>query len=44
MEKEIAGKMIKVNDEGYLTDFSQWTKEIGDAIAAEDNVTMTPRH
>ncbi len=44
MEKEIAGKMIKVNDEGYLTDFSQWTKEIGEAIAAENNITMTPRH
>ncbi|HRD09198.1 MAG: TusE/DsrC/DsvC family sulfur relay protein [Saprospiraceae bacterium] len=44
MEKEIAGKMIKVNDEGYLTDFSQWTKEVGEAIAAENNITMTPRH
>jgi tRNA 2-thiouridine synthesizing protein E len=44
MEKEIAGKMIKVNDEGYLTDFTQWTKEVGEAIAAENNITMTPRH
>lgn len=44
MEKEIAGKMISVNDEGYLTDFSQWTKEVGEAIAAENNITMTPRH
>ncbi|MBK7789426.1 MAG: TusE/DsrC/DsvC family sulfur relay protein [Saprospiraceae bacterium] len=44
MEKEIAGKMIKVNDEGYLTDFSQWTQEVGAAIAAENNIAMTPRH
>ncbi|MBK8112818.1 MAG: TusE/DsrC/DsvC family sulfur relay protein [Saprospiraceae bacterium] len=44
MEKEIAGKMIKVNDEGYLTDFSQWTREVGEAIAAENNIIMTPRH
>ena len=44
MEKEIAGKMIKVNDEGYLTDFSQWTREVGEAIAAENHITMTPRH
>ncbi|MBK8852383.1 MAG: TusE/DsrC/DsvC family sulfur relay protein [Saprospiraceae bacterium] len=44
MEKEIAGKMIKVNDEGYLTDFSQWTQEVGAAIAAENNIVMTPRH
>ena len=44
MEKEIAGKMIKVDDEGYLTDFSQWTQEVGAAIAAENNIVMTPRH
>ncbi|MBP9193490.1 MAG: TusE/DsrC/DsvC family sulfur relay protein [Saprospiraceae bacterium] len=44
MEKEIAGKMIKVNDEGYLTDFSQWTREVGEAIAAENNIIMSPRH
>lgn len=44
MEKEIAGKMIKVNDEGYLTDFSQWTREVGEAIAAENNIVMSPRH
>ncbi|MBK9688043.1 MAG: TusE/DsrC/DsvC family sulfur relay protein [Saprospiraceae bacterium] len=44
MEKEIAGKMIKVNDEGYLTDFSQWTQEVGAAIAEENNIVMTPRH
>lgn len=44
MEKEIAGKSIKVNDEGYLTDFSQWTREVGEAIAAENNIVMTPRH
>ena len=43
MEKEIAGKMIKVNDEGYLTDFSQWTREVGEAIAAENNIIMSPR-
>jgi TusE/DsrC/DsvC family sulfur relay protein len=44
MEKEIAGKMVNVNDEGYLTDFTQWTKEVGEAIAVENNITMTPRH
>lgn len=44
MEKEIAGKLINVNDEGYLTDFTQWTQEVGEAIAAENNITMTPRH
>lgn len=44
MEKTVAGKTIQVNEEGYLTDFSQWTKEVGEAIAKEDGVEMTARH
>jgi len=38
MEKVIAGKTINVNEEGYLQDFSQWTKEIGEQIAIEEGV------
>ncbi|MBX9892384.1 MAG: TusE/DsrC/DsvC family sulfur relay protein [Chitinophagaceae bacterium] len=34
MEKLLAGKNIAVNEEGYLTDFNQWDKEVGNAIAA----------
>jgi len=44
MESTIAGKTITVNQEGYLTDFSQWTKEVGESIAADANITLTPRH
>lgn len=44
MEREIAGRMIQVNEEGYLTDFSQWTKEIGEALATENNIQMSARH
>jgi TusE/DsrC/DsvC family sulfur relay protein len=44
MEREIAGVMIQVNDEGYLTDFSQWNQSVGEAIAKEVEVDMTPRH
>lgn len=44
MEKTVAGKTIHVNEEGYLTDFSQWTKEVGDEIAKEEGIVMTPRH
>lgn len=35
---------IKVNDEGYLTDFSQWTKEIGEELAKENEIEMTDKH
>ncbi len=44
MEKTIANTVLKVNEEGYLTDFSQWTKEVGSTLAQEANISMTPRH
>lgn len=44
MKKLIAHTEIEVNEEGYLTDFSQWTKEIGECIADENGVSLTDRH
>lgn len=44
MERTIAGKTIAVNDEGYMTDFKQWDKSIGEALATESEVSLTPRH
>lgn len=44
MEKMIAEKTITVNDEGFMTDFKQWDKEIGEALAKEANIELTPRH
>ncbi|MBI1193603.1 MAG: TusE/DsrC/DsvC family sulfur relay protein [Bacteroidetes bacterium] len=44
MEKTIANTVLKVNEEGYLTDFSQWNQEVGSAIAQEANIGMTARH
>ena len=44
MIKTIKQVEIQVNDEGYLTDFSQWTKEIGAEIAKEHGIEMTDQH
>lgn len=44
METTIAGYKLNVNEEGYLTDFSQWTKEIGNDIAKQEGIEMTDRH
>lgn len=44
MEKMILGKAIAVNDEGYLTDFNQWDREIGSELAKENLIDLTPRH
>lgn len=44
MKKVIANLEIDVNEEGYLTDSSQWTKEVGNEIAKENNIEMTDQH
>ena len=36
--KEIAGVTVDVNEEGYLTDASQWTKAIASSIAKEEGI------
>lgn len=44
MKKLIANQEIDVNEEGYLVEFSQWTKEIGECIAGECDIKMTDNH
>ena len=44
MEKIIGTKTVNVNEEGYLTDFSQWDREIGHGIATEKGIEMTDKH
>lgn len=44
MKKVIANKEIDVNEEGYLEDFSQWTKEVGAELAKEQGIDMTDKH
>ncbi len=42
--KTIAGVNIDVNEEGYMTDASQWTKEIAGEIAKEEGLELTDEH
>ena len=43
--KVIAGKEVQVNDEGFMTDPSEWNKEVAAAIAAEEGITeLTEAH
>jgi len=44
MEKIIAGKTVAVNEEGYLVNFSQWDKTIGEELAKEADINLTPSH
>jgi tRNA 2-thiouridine synthesizing protein E len=44
MEKLIAGKNVQVNEEGYLTNFAEWNKEIGEVLAVEADIQLSPKH
>jgi tRNA 2-thiouridine synthesizing protein E len=43
--KVIAGKTVQVNDEGFMTDPNEWTKEIACEIALQEGIPeLTPAH
>ncbi len=44
METVLAGIKVIVTDDGYLSDFSQWNREIGEEIAKGEEIEMTDRH
>lgn len=43
-QKVYAGVTVDVNEEGYFTNPSQWTKEIAVEIAKEEGVALTEKH
>ena len=44
MDLNIAGYKLDVTEDGYLTDQSQWNKEIAEEIAKQENIELTDRH
>lgn len=42
--KTIAGQSIEVNDEGYMVDASQWSREIAAELAKEEGIELTDKH
>ncbi|MCF8367521.1 MAG: TusE/DsrC/DsvC family sulfur relay protein [Bacteroidales bacterium] len=43
-QKTYAGVSVDVNEEGYFTDPSQWTKEIAKDVAKQEGVELTDKH
>jgi TusE/DsrC/DsvC family sulfur relay protein len=44
MLREYGGHQVTVNNEGFMTDATQWTPEIGEAIADDIGLKLTPDH
>ena len=42
--RNIAGKDVQVNEEGFLTNPAEWTKEIAEALAKEESIELTEAH
>ncbi len=40
----IAGVEVHVNDEGFLTEYDEWTEDIGAELAKNIGVEMTDEH
>lgn len=44
MALEVNGTTIDTNDNGYLGNAEDWSDAVADAIAAQEEVTLTDRH
>lgn len=44
MEKTIAGKVINVNEEGYLLNMDEWNEDIAREMAKDDQLELGNRH
>lgn len=40
----VGGQELTLDEDGYLTDWSVWTKEAADAFAAIDGIELTDEH
>ncbi len=41
---EFQGKQIEVDEDGYLVNLDDWSKEIAAHLASQDNITLTDAH
>ncbi len=42
--KMIAGKNVQVNEEGFMINPAEWTKEIAVEMAKEESIELSPAH
>ena len=42
--QEIAGKVVQVNDEGFMTVYDEWNEEIAKVLAKNIEIELTDAH
>ena len=40
----VDGRDIALDKDGYLTDLHDWSKEVAEALAREETISLTPEH
>lgn len=43
-ELNVAGNSVKIDEDGFLMDQSQWNEDVARALAAEDELELTDKH
>ena len=43
-ERTYAGVLVKCNEEGYLEDLNQWSKDLATDIASEEDIKLEEKH
>ncbi|MBI2754027.1 MAG: TusE/DsrC/DsvC family sulfur relay protein [Betaproteobacteria bacterium] len=41
---DLQGKVYETDEEGYLTNISDWNEDVAQHLAAEEKVELTPNH
>ena len=41
---EFGGQSVEVDEEGYLTNLDDWSKELAEHMATEDGITLSEAH
>ncbi|MFA6257870.1 MAG: TusE/DsrC/DsvC family sulfur relay protein [Candidatus Paceibacterota bacterium] len=41
---DFQGRQIEVDDDGYLLNLDDWSKELAEVLAKQDNTELTPEH
>ena len=41
---DFQGKQIEVDDDGYIINLDDWSKELAVQVASQDGVTLTDAH